>query len=324
MRKESRSTEESIILIISGAIAAFLLPFVLLRFQQGEVPVALLNSAAVAVTGGLFFHVLITHQTLIARWGLSILSVIVMTSTIALKGHEQIVWVYPALTTVFFLLSPKTAGLVCLAFLTNVIVMIWPSVDNVFILKLSVSAGATLLFCYAFASRMRTQQIFLEQMATSDPLTAVGNRRALEEKLLKTIKRLRRYPEQTSSLIVMDLDHFKTINDNYGHAVGDEVLKQFTQVIHGRIRKTDNLYRFGGEEFVVVLENTGLEIATQLAETLRKAVAQARWPTDNTKITMSAGAAQFNGRETAYEWMARADTAMYDAKAQGRNRCLQA
>ena len=324
MLSASRTTEESIILMISGAISLFLLPFVVLRFLQGEIPVALLNSAAVSITGGLFFHVLLARQTSMARWGLSLLSVIVMTTTIALKGHAQIVWAYPALTTVFFLLSPRIAALICIAFLANVVLMIWPAVDSVFVLKFVISAGATLLFCYAFASTMRNQQVFLEQMATSDPLTQVGNRRALEEKLLKTIERLRRYPEQTSSMIIMDLDHFKAINDNYGHATGDEVLKCFTQVIQARIRRTDYLYRFGGEEFVVVLENTGLEEASRLAETLRIAISEAKWPNPDMRITMSAGAAQYNGRETAYEWLARADTAMYDAKAQGRDRCLQA
>ncbi|MDM7861509.1 GGDEF domain-containing protein [Alteromonas sp. ASW11-36] len=321
MQTSPRTTEESIILIISGAISICLLPFAVIRTLNGDTAVAILNTTAVVVTLAIFFNVYLTHKIHFARWGLSLLSVLVMTITIGLKGYEQVVWVYPALTTIFFLLTPTVAAAIGTLFLINVLIMIWPQVDNFFTLKFSVSAGATLLFCYAFSSRMRRQQLFLEHMATSDPLTEVGNRRALEEVLLKTIERLRRYPEQTCSLIMLDIDHFKRINDQYGHGCGDQVLKLFAKIITSRIRRTDDLFRFGGEEFVVVLENTSLEEARTLADVLREAVASAVWPQTDLQVTLSAGAAEFNGHETAYEWLARADAAMYGAKELGRNRC---
>lgn len=324
MVSSARTTEESIILFISGAISISLLPFSIIRILQGEVQVAVLNSFAVLVTVFIFFHVYLTHKTHYARWGLSLLSVVVMTATIGFKGHEQIVWVYPALTTVFFLLSPAIAAAISTVFLVNILVMIWPQIDAFVAFKFTVSASATLLFCYAFASRMRNQQLVLQRMATTDPLTKIGNRRALEEQLLTTIQRLRRYPEQTCSLIMLDIDYFKRINDEFGHAVGDQVLMLFAKVIANRIRKSDEVFRFGGEEFVVLLENTDLEEAQEVANTLRKTISSTLWPQDGMRVTLSAGAAQFNGNETAYEWIARADKAMYGAKEQGRDCCAVA
>lgn len=321
MQKRPRTTEESIILSISGAISAGVLPFAIIRFMQADFAVAILNTTAVAITSAIFIHVYITNKTYVARWGLSLLSVIVMTATVYLKGYEQLLWVYPALTTVFFLLTPHLAALLSALFLTTVLGMVWGEITAMYGLKFAVSAGATLLFCYAFSFRMRRQQKFLEQMATTDPLTEVGNRRSLEEKLLITIESLKRYPSQTSSIVVMDIDFFKRINDKYGHGCGDRVLKRFAQIVGKRIRKTDMLYRYGGEEFVVLLENTEIEKARELAEDLRHAIADSHWPAPDLKVTLSAGAAEYNGAETAYEWIERADLAMYDAKEQGRNCC---
>ncbi|WP_100658126.1 GGDEF domain-containing protein [Alteromonas flava] len=319
MQRKSRTLEESIILTISGAISLSLLPFVIIRFLQNDIPVAILNSTAVSITAAIFLQVYITHTVYYARWGLALLSVFVMLVTIGLRGPDQIVWAYPAITTVFFLLTPRVAVVIGSLFISAVILIIWPQIDAFFALKFAVSAGATLLFCFAFASRTRRHQEFLQHMATSDPLTEVGNRRAMEEMLIKTIERLRRYPEQTCSLIMMDIDHFKQINDQFGHSVGDEVLKQFVHVVGERIRKTDALFRFGGEEFVVIVENTALNEAKLLAQELVDAVRTTSWPEATLTVTMSCGTAEFTGRETAYEWIARADSAMYRAKAMGRN-----
>ena len=321
MQKSPRTTEESIILSISGLISVCLLPFSVIRILQGDAPVAILNTTAVVITTSIFFHVYITNKTQVARWGLSLLSVLVMTTTIYLKGTQQLLWVYPALTTIFFLLTPHLAAIICSVFLAVVLTMVWSEISAMYALSFSISTGATLLFCYAFSFRMRRQQDFLEQMATTDPLTHVGNRRALEEKILQTIERLKRFPQQTGSIIVMDIDFFKRINDQYGHSCGDKVLIKFAKTVNDRIRVTDKLYRYGGEEFVVVLENTHVDEARELAEELRLEIAQNQWPAPGLKVTLSAGAAQYNGTETAYEWIDRADAAMYNAKEDGRNCC---
>lgn len=321
-RTNKRNTDEVIILCISGAISVCLLPFIVLRFLQEEWAVAILNSTAVIFTSATFFHVLATGQTELAKKSLSILSVVVMTITIYLKGAEQIVWVYPALTIIFYLLSSYKAALISALFMIAVTSMIWSEADAVYLLKFIVSALATLLFCFAFSAKMRSQADFLSNLASTDGLTGAGNRRALDEKLNAEVARLSRYQDLSCSLIMFDIDFFKKINDKYGHSVGDDVLQGFAKLIRLRIRDTDYLYRLGGEEFVVVLENTKMFDAMALALELNADIADSEWPVADLSVTSSAGVAQYLSGETAHQWLARADSALYKAKNSGRNCCL--
>jgi diguanylate cyclase (GGDEF)-like protein len=299
-----------------------LVPFVVLRIVQQDWPTAILNVTAVLFTSSLFLHVLLTKNTRHAKAGLAFLTILVMVATIHLKGANNVAWVYPALSTTFYLLPPVIAATVSLVSLSIVVVLIYESVNAVFILTFLISAAATLAFLYAFSSRTQKQALFLEKLATSDSLTEVGNRRSLEEKLLEITQRIGRAPEQTSSLIIFDIDHFKRINDTHGHGCGDIVLRDFAKAIESRIRATDYLYRIGGEEFVLVLENTSLFKASSLAKELTKAIEHAKWSKADLSITTSAGVAQYNGNESSYQWLERADNALYKAKQNGRNQSV--
>jgi diguanylate cyclase (GGDEF)-like protein len=299
-----------------------LVPFVVLRIVQQDWPTAILNVTAVLFTSSLFLHVLLTKNTRHAKAGLAFLTILVMVATIHLKGANNVAWVYPALSTTFYLLPPVIAATVSLVSLSIVVVLIYESVNAVFLLTFLISAAATLAFLYAFSSRTQKQALFLEKLATSDSLTEVGNRRSLEEKLLEITQRIGRAPEQTSSLIIFDIDHFKRINDTHGHGCGDIVLRDFAKAIESRIRATDYLYRIGGEEFVLVLENTSLFKASSLAKELTKAIEHAKWSKADLSITTSAGVAQYNGNESSYQWLERADNALYKAKQNGRNQSV--
>jgi diguanylate cyclase (GGDEF)-like protein len=289
---------------------------------QQDWPTAILNVTAVLFTSSLFLHVLLTKNTRHAKAGLAFLTILVMVATIHLKGANNVAWVYPALSTTFYLLPPVIAATVSLVSLSIVVVLIYESVNAVFLLTFLISAAATLAFLYAFSSRTQKQALFLEKLATSDSLTEVGNRRSLEEKLLEITQRIGRAPEQTSSLIIFDIDHFKRINDTHGHGCGDIVLRDFAKAIESRIRATDYLYRIGGEEFVLVLENTSLFKASSLAKELTKAIEHAKWSKADLSITTSAGVAQYNGNESSYQWLERADNALYKAKQNGRNQSV--
>jgi len=293
-----------------------------LRIVQQDWPTAILNVTAVLFTSSLFLHVLLTKNTRHAKAGLAFLTILVMVATIHLKGANNVAWVYPALSTTFYLLPPVIAATVSLVSLSIVVVLIYESVNAVFLLTFLISAAATLAFLYAFSSRTQKQALFLEKLATSDSLTEVGNRRSLEEKLLEITQRIGRAPEQTSSLIIFDIDHFKRINDTHGHGCGDIVLRDFAKAIESRIRATDYLYRIGGEEFVLVLENTSLFKASSLAKELTKAIEHAKWSKADLSITTSAGVAQYNGNESSYQWLERADNALYKAKQNGRNQSV--
>jgi len=164
----------------------------------------------------------------------------------------------------------------------------------------------------------------IEELATQDSLTNLANRRHFDAGLAAEAARARRYGHPFG-LIVMDLDHFKTVNDRYGHPAGDEVLKAVGQVIKANVRETDLAARIGGEEFAVLLPEADLKEIRAVAEKLRQAVAQTEVQArqglpPGLRITISAGAVSSSGQLTTPELlMAAADAALYQAKGRGRN-----
>ena len=167
-------------------------------------------------------------------------------------------------------------------------------------------------------------RIFLDQetktMATKDPLTGLYNRGVFREKLAQEIRRAGRFGSSLS-LLVADLDHFKKINDNYGHLAGDETLKQIAALIKDSVRKNDTPCRYGGEEFVIILPLAGAAEALAIAERIRKSVEQYQIRFENFKIqiTISIGIAVYQG-ESAEDFFEKADRATYNSKIKGRNR----
>lgn len=157
----------------------------------------------------------------------------------------------------------------------------------------------------------------LDQLASTDKLTGAWNRRRLEESVISEMDRLKRYNHPLSVLIV-DIDFFKTINDDYGHVAGDQVLVELAAVIRSSLRISDSLTRWGGEEFVVLSPNTTLPTMAILAERLRDRIATAVL-IDGKTITASIGVAECLPGQTWEQWLGRADEALYRAKAGGRN-----
>ncbi len=155
-------------------------------------------------------------------------------------------------------------------------------------------------------------------MAMKDRLTGIWNRIRLEEAAQQEIARLERYGHPVS-LIMMDLDHFKQVNDQFGHGMGDQVLKEFCAVVQSCIRTTDILGRWGGEEFVLILPNSGYTSAVLLAERIRSEIEQHIFP-DELRLTTSLGMAVCQSTDTWNSWLERADQALYRAKSIGRNR----
>jgi diguanylate cyclase (GGDEF)-like protein len=157
-------------------------------------------------------------------------------------------------------------------------------------------------------------------MTVTDGLTGVGNRRALESVLRREATRAERHGRELS-LLILDLDHFKRLNDTHGHLAGDHVLREFAKLLAERVRPGDELARSGGEEFVLVLPETGLAGALELAEELRRRVEEARFDFrgEELSVTASVGAAMFRTGMTVEDLQQAADTMLYRAKARGRN-----
>lgn len=162
----------------------------------------------------------------------------------------------------------------------------------------------------------------LEHLATTDPLTGINNRRRFDETLATYIQMGKR-TGNGFSILLLDADHFKKVNDNYGHPVGDAVLQQIAGLIMQNTRATDFVARYGGEEFVVILPNapSATEVMT-VAEKIRSAIESASFP-EVGQMTMSIGSSHWHAEETnADDVIQRADEALYNAKASGRNRVV--
>ena len=157
----------------------------------------------------------------------------------------------------------------------------------------------------------------LEQVASTDKLTGAWNRHRLEEGVRSEMDRLNRY-QHPLSLLILDIDCFKPINDQHGHATGDAVLKRLTTLLQAKLRSADSLARWGGEEFVILCPNTERSTAAMLAERLRRDVAMAKFP-EAGAVTVSIGVAECEPGESWEQWFERADEALYRAKTGGRN-----
>ncbi|MCP1440900.1 diguanylate cyclase (GGDEF)-like protein [Pseudomonas sp. GGS8] len=163
------------------------------------------------------------------------------------------------------------------------------------------------------------------QSALRDPLTDTGNRIAMDQTLQREIEMSRRH-SQPLSLLMLDIDHFKQINDTYGHSAGDEVLKAVAASIKSQLRNVDMVFRFGGEEFMILLSNTSREAAAMVGERLRLAAQAQDYVAEGKTIelTVSLGCSTLLPGESAESLLRRADSALYVAKREGRNRLTMA
>jgi diguanylate cyclase (GGDEF)-like protein len=163
-----------------------------------------------------------------------------------------------------------------------------------------------------------TRQKQAERMAAMDPLTHAYNRRKFSELLDQEIKRVERN-DKSFSMVMLDIDHFKKINDTHGHDAGDYVLKRMTNLIRENIRDVDILSRYGGEEFVIILPERNLKVAIAVAERIRKVIESACFDKVG-QITISAGVSDFMQGDSRESVFKKADKALYIAKNGGRNR----
>jgi two-component system, cell cycle response regulator len=167
--------------------------------------------------------------------------------------------------------------------------------------------------------KLQQHEAQLVALSLTDSLTGVGNRRLLEQALASETNRSERTGE-TLSAFMADLDHFKRVNDTYGHEAGDKVLAGFTGLLRQSTRAIDIVARLGGEEFVVLMPATNLENAAAVAERIREALARCQLGPLTQSVTASFGVAELAPGERGDALLRRADSALYEAKRSGRNR----
>jgi len=221
----------------------------------------------------------------------------------------------------------KNTGIFVFYLLTSILVFSiltiihsWITFNQVQIIHFLIPVFASTVVGYLLAHN-KILQLELINLANTDKLTGACNRLYFDERLKQEIDRAKRY-KQIFSILYLDLDHFKLVNDKFGHSTGDEVLKNFSSIVKKQNRESDIFARFGGEEFIIITQMADKTSAYNLYERLKKAVNDYEYKPSK-KITFSAGIAEFNiDKDDMESILARADKALYKAKEEGRNRAV--
>ena len=317
-----RTQKELLLLVLSIFAAITVTSFSIFRFLRFEWLIASFDLLVGIGMALIAYHVYTTQKVVFPSIVLAVLSCFASIATVHVKGAENVIWVYPALVSAYYLLSPKRAIYISLFTLIMLIPVLLQGLEITVFSSTVTTIVMTCLFGYFFSKSVRQQHEILNELVIKDSLTGVGNRRALDQKLEEIVQAQARKPS-TVSLILLDLDRFKRVNDNHGHIVGDQILIRVAEIIEGRIRTTDSLYRYGGEEFVIVAIDLDLEAASQLAEELRVLVESFDLVISK-PITISLGVAEYKAGENGESLINRADEALYRAKTGGRNQVCSA
>ncbi len=251
-----------------------------------------------------------------------LLAVVAAGYSTVINGHSGLYWAYPAATALFFLLPLREAIASNIVFISVMALITFFYLPEAEFWRVTVSLGLTCTFAMVFAWLVGKLQQELTWLATTDPLTGCLNRSQLADVLNTRIRMRERY-ERVSSLVLLDLDFFKAINDRWGHQAGDQILQEMATRLRKRLRDSDQLFRIGGEEFMIVLPETRQRDADNLAHELLASIS-ARPFMNNIKLTASASVAEVSRGETWSVWLNRADQALYQAKSKGRDQVVNA
>lgn len=291
--------------------------------MQGQMLLAAIDTAIVIGVIGIGLHVLLTRKVRVTGILLTVFYMCGMVSAVYASDAALIYWAFPTTTAAYFLVKPREAAFISLVALIALQPIMIGSVASVEQVGILVALTINNIFSYVVARNMQLNATELAQQATRDSLTGAGNRRLFDEKVLELIAMQDRDKKPTS-LVILDIDNFKTINDRFGHIRGDEVLINLASLLRERLRKGDGLYRLGGEEFAIVANQADQAVALGLAEELRELVETSNL-VPSMKVTISLGVAECDAADDAKTWFEKADAALYQAKNRGRNQtCIAA
>lgn len=320
-RFPSRSLTDKVTVYIALLAALPNIPNLVYRLVQHNWAFVTFNIIAIVV--GLLVAVAVLMQYRIQRMQilLSVMMAGVLYASIWFGSGDQLFWLFPGCVAFFFLLRPVVA----LMFSVSLLLLVFPIISNAnvsTIIAFYTAMTPSVLFVFFCARELRLQHSNLSLMATEDFLTKTGNRRAFQQDAEVTMENFTRY-KIPCSLILLDMDHFKKLNDTFGHTAGDKVLTYISHVISQRLRRTDRLYRLGGEEFAILLNHGGVKEALSVAQDLQKYI-KSNQHEDLPNYTLSFGLAQLKRGENIEQWMRRCDKALYASKENGRDQITTA
>ena len=319
---QERSIKEVLLLRLSGVLAIALVPFAYLRTLESHWAMAFVDLGIVCIMSLLFLYVYVSRRVRTAGVFLALGFVSAALMTTLLLGVGHVFWAYPALIVAFFMLDTRHAMILGVGFVVCFLGILSKELPLLNLATVCLTLVITILLANAFSLTSRRQQIALSVMANIDPLTGVGNRRALNQKI-DSVTAIHRRSSSPASLLILDIDYFKKINDLHGHVMGDQILVEIADHIRRYTRATESVYRYGGEEFVVIAEQTGLEAAAVLGENLRYSIEQ-RVFSSGIKLTVSIGITELQNGQGRQGWLGDADALLFQAKGKGRNQVVVA
>lgn len=308
---------ETVYRLFSLTTPLALLPGLIVSHRMGQ--------TGVLVIQGVVESVVLLHAFLLLTRNYRLLSPLMMFSvSIALyllaisRGEIYTIYFGSAFTVAFYLLLDKSDALkINLAWLVinaGIAFFIFEKPQSTFLFANLVT---TTLFIELLFFILKKNEKHLKHMAERDPLTNTFNRRKMVDELDFALSHAARY-KQPASIIILDIDNFKQINDSHGHSEGDTVLVALADLLRARLRNVDRLYRYGGEEFVILLPSTDIHGAKGVAEELCQRVRQSPLSA-RVKTTISCGVAESGEHTHVDSWIARCDEALYLAKSRGRD-----
>jgi len=307
-----------VMITVSVSGVAFGLSFALYHLFWGSLAITAILLPVVVLEVVVLISLLRRGFNAFAAWSIAIIQTGANVFFILEVGMMASYWLYASGVANYYILDRRAALLVnAVACLLAVTVAFD---DPNFAVRYCAAFALINILLFAFSVQLEKKNDELDRMLTVDPLTGAGNRTAMDGALLRVKNLFDRYGTP-ATVIMIDLDHFKRINDTFGHSEGDKVLRRVADQLQARLRPTDTLYRYGGEEFTIVAENTTLSQASFLAESIRKRVADHQGDDQKTEadLTVSIGVAQLRVDESTNSMVDRADKALYKAKSISRN-----
>ena len=313
----ARSLEEQFVLYGTALTFLFLVPFSIYRLLTGDLIIAAIDMVVALLMVLLFSQ---AWQSNKIKY-LNRFSVIVFMSGILvvmyLKGPDTVYWAFAAMGATYFLLRSYLALFANITFICLTSILFHSKLSLAETMSIYPSLVLVCLFGFILSMRAEYKHNILQKLVSEDTLTGVKNRRSFDEKVDEILVNFKRYPTPFSMLL-LDLDNFKKINDCHGHSIGDQVLVDFATLVKSKIRATDFIYRFGGEEFVVIAKKSYLEDSGNLADSIRKFIKNSK-QMSKYNVTVSVGVSEILPFDDADSWFRRADQALYESKSSGRD-----
>ena len=312
-----RNSQLGIIVLLGLTTVLTLAIFAIYRGLHGQWAAASIDSGIALLIGAPVIYAMRTGRTIGPGMLLCTTNSLGCAIACYVIGPASLPWVYLVLMTNFFIAGPRQALVFNL--LLTLVLLFLPHMFELPIDRMSAAVVAALvtMFAYLFALRVSSDHQVLEELASLDALTGLPNRRMMERALEEAMV-LHRAGKRSHGLLIADLDHFKEVNDSYGHAAGDVAIADLGAILKFEMRKYDRVFRFGGEEFVMLLDADTPEDLRAASERLRQAVRNGlRGPAG--RITVSLGGAMAGEEERWQEWFSLADEALYRAKNNGRD-----